>query len=97
MGFGVVIVRLRYLIPPQIPRTRQSWTLGLVLAVVGLLTVLLSTLHYFAICRAIDEDTYEPARWWVLIFSFSVVIIGSGILYLLFTTPVSLMPSIVSE
>ena len=96
MGFGVVIVRLRYLIPPQIPRTGQSWKLGLLLAVVGLLTVLLSTLHYFAICRAIDEDTYEPARWWVLFFSFSVALIGSGILYLLFTIPVSLTPSIMS-
>ena len=97
MGFGVVIVRLRYLIPPQIPRTGQSWKLGLIFALVGLLTVLLSTLYYFAICRAIDEDTYEPARWWVLVFSLCVALIGSGILYLLFTTPVSLMPSIVSE
>lgn len=97
MGFGVVIVRLRYLVSSQIPRTGQSWKLGLLLALVGLLTVCLSTLHYFAICRAIDEDTYEPPRWWVLFFSFCVLLIGSWILYLLFTSPVNLMQSIVPE
>ena len=97
MGFGVVIVRLRYLIPAQIPRTGQSWKLGLLLALVGLLTVGLSTLHYFAICHAIDEDMYEPPRRWVLFFSLCVALIGSGVLYVLFTTPVSLTPSVLSE
>ena len=87
MGFGVVIVRLRYLLPPQIPRTGQSWRLGLLFSLVGLLTVLFSTLHYFSIRRAIDEDTYEPDRWWVILFSFCVVVIGSGVLYFLFTVP----------
>ncbi len=91
MGFGVVIVRLRYLIPPQIPRTGQSWKLGLLFALVGLLAVLFSTIHYFAIRRAIDNDTYEPASWWVIFFSFSVALIGSGILYLLLTSPVNIV------
>ena len=87
MGFGVVIVRLRYLLPPHLPRTGQGWQLGLLFALVGLLTVFLSTVHYFDIRRAIDEDTYEPNRWWVLVFSFFVMLIGSGVLYFLFTTP----------
>lgn len=94
MGFGVVILRLRYLIPPQVPRTGQGWKLGLMFAVIGLLTVLLSTLHYFSVCNAIDEDNYEPARWWVVIFSLSIALIGSGVLYFLFTTPASLMSAI---
>jgi putative membrane protein len=91
MGFGVVIVRLRYLIPPQIPRTGQGWKLGLLFALVALLTVLFSTIYYFAIRRAIDNDTYEPASWWVILFSFSVALIGSGILYLLLTSPVNIV------
>lgn len=94
MGFGVVILRLRYLIPPQVPRTGQGWKLGLMFAVIGLLTVLLSTVHYFSVCNAIDEDNYEPARLWVVIFSLSIALIGSGVLYFLFTTPVSLMSAI---
>lgn len=97
MGFGVVIVRLRYLIPPQIPRTGQGWKLGLFFTLVGLLAVLFSTVHYFSIRSAIDEDTYEPASWWVILFSLSVALIGSAVLYLLLTTPVTLMNSIVSE
>lgn len=97
MGFGVVIVRLRYLIPPQIPRTGQGWKLGLLFTLVGLLAVFFSTVHYFSIRSAIDEDTYEPARWWVILFSLSVALIGSAVLYLLLTTPVTLMNSIVSE
>ncbi|MBV8883855.1 MAG: DUF202 domain-containing protein [Chroococcidiopsidaceae cyanobacterium CP_BM_RX_35] len=93
MGFGVVIVRLRYLLPPQIPRTGQGWRLGLLFSLVGLLTVLLSTVHYFSIRRAIDENTYEPDRWWVILFSFCVVVIGSGVLYFLFTAPDALTQS----
>lgn len=94
MGFGVVILRLRYLIPPQIPRTGQGWKLGLMFASVGLLTVLLSTVHYFAVCRAIDADNYEPARWWVVIFSLCVALIGSGVIYFLSTSSVNLMSAI---
>ena len=97
MGFGVVIVRLRYLLPPQIPRTGRSWWLGLLFALVGLLTVLFSTVHYFGIRRAIDEDTYEPESWWVFLFSLCVILIGSGVLYFLFTTPGILMQPSVAE
>lgn len=94
MGFGVVILRLRYLIPPQVPHTGQGWKLGLMFAVIGLLTVLLSTVHYFSVCNAIDADNYQPARLWVVIFSLSIALIGSGVLYFLFTTPLSLMSAI---
>ena len=94
MGFGVVILRLRYLIPPQVPHTGQGWKLGLMFAVIGLLTVLLSTVHYFSVCNVIDADNYQPARLWVVIFSLSIALIGSGVLYFLFTTPLSLMSAI---
>lgn len=90
MGFGVVIVRLRYLRPPQLQGQGQGWKLGLLFALVGLLTVLLSSVHYFAIRRAIDEDTYEPASWWVILFSLCVALVGSGVLYFLLTSPISL-------
>lgn len=98
MGFGVVIMRLRYPSPsPDIPRTGQSWKLGLVFSLVGLLSVLFSTIHYFVIRRDIEEDTYAPTSWWVILFSLAVALIGSGILYLLFTTPLSLIPAVVNE
>ena len=97
MGFGMVILRLSYLIPAQMPRTGQGWKLGLLFALVGLLTVLFATLHYFVIRRGIDDDTYEPTSWWVIFFSICVALIGSAVLYFLFTTPLSPMRSILPE
>ena len=87
MGFGVVIVRLRYFQIPQVPRPGTGWKLGLFFTVVGLITVLLSTLHYFSIKNAIDEDTYEPSSRWVLLFSIAITFLGAGVIYFVFTAP----------
>jgi putative membrane protein len=91
IGFGLVIVRLRMFQPPLMPSTGMSWKLGLVFAVVGLLTVLLSTQHYFAVRHDIDEDTYEPSDRWVILFSLAVLLLGGGIIYYLFTAPMHLV------
>lgn len=90
-GFGLMIVRLRLFQPPMMPTTGMSWKLGLAFAVVGLLTVFLSTQHYFAVRHDIDEDTYEPGDRWVLLFSLAVLILGTGIIYYVFTAPLNLM------
>ena len=87
MGFGVVIVRLRILQPPLIARPGVGWKLGLVFSLVGLVTVLLSTNHYFNVRRDIDEDTYEPAEGWVMLFSFAVMLLGAGVVYFVFSAP----------
>ena len=87
MGFGVVIVRLRYFQIPQLPRPGNGWKLGLFFTVVGLMTVLLSTLHYFSIRNAIDEDTYEPSSRWIVLFSIAVTLLGAGVIYFIFTAP----------
>lgn len=91
LGFGVVIVRLRTFQVPLIPRPGNGWKLGLVFSLVGLITVWLSTGHYFAVRRDIEEDTYEPTDRWVLLFSLAVMILGTGVIYFVFTT--SLDPS----
>ncbi|MBD1867811.1 DUF202 domain-containing protein [Cyanobacteria bacterium FACHB-471] len=88
MGFGVVIARLRNLLTPGIQGTGQGWKLGLVFAIVGLLTVLLSTRHYFAVLDAINHNTYRPFSRWVIVFSLVVITLGAGVLYVLFTIPV---------
>lgn len=81
MGFGVVILRLRAFHPPSLPRPGFGWKLGLIFSVVGLLTVLLSTLQYFTVRRDIEEDTYEPADRWVILFSLAITLLGAGIIY----------------
>ncbi|MBL1208944.1 DUF202 domain-containing protein [Geminocystis sp. GBBB08] len=87
MGFGVVILRLRAFHPPELPRPGLGWKMGLVFSLVGLLTVLLSTVQYFVVRRDIEEDTYEPPDRWVILFSLAITLLGSGIIYFVFTTP----------
>jgi putative membrane protein len=87
MGFGVVIVRLRYLLPNEMNGSSQAWQLGFLFAIVGLLLVIFSTAHYFHVRRAIDEDTYEPQGRWILACSLAILLIGAGVLYYLLASP----------
>jgi putative membrane protein len=97
LGFGVVIVRLRVFQAPLLPRPGIGWKLGLVFSLVGLLTVLLSTQHYFAVRHDIDEDTYEPPDRWVLLFSLVVTLLAAGVIYFVFTAPLSQMSLFIPE
>ncbi|MGM3307135.1 YidH family protein [Anabaena sp. WFMT] len=98
MGFGVLIVRLRIISPPLAPQPPgNGWKLGLAFAVVGVLTVLLSTQHYFAVRRDIDEDTYQPPDRWILLASLAVVILGMGVLYYVFTVPLDYLNTFILE
>ena len=91
MGFGVLIVRLRVLRPPLAPQPPgNGWKLGLAFAIVGLLSVLLSTQHYFAIRDDIEEDTYEPPDRWVILSSLAILLLGAGVIYYVFTVPLEM-------
>ena len=81
MGFGVVIVRLRVVQLPVQYRQAIGWKLGLIFSLVGLATVLISTVHYFTVRHQIDSDTYEPPDGMVLFFSFAVGLLGIGVIY----------------
>lgn len=97
MGFGVVIVRLRALQSAPTATPGIGWKLGLVFSLVGLLTVLLSTQHYFTVRHDIDADTYEPADRWVIIFSLAVTLLGAGVIYFFFTQPLNPLSGVVFE
>ncbi|MGV2389841.1 MAG UNVERIFIED_CONTAM: DUF202 domain-containing protein [Microcystis novacekii LVE1205-3] len=93
MGFGMVILRLRAFHPPLV-LPGYGWKLGLMFALVGLLTVFLTTAHCFTVRRDIDEDTYEPADRWVVLFSLAIVILGAGIIYFVAPVPDLLIRSV---
>jgi putative membrane protein len=95
MGFGIVIVRLRYLAPSS-QRHGLGWELGLVFAVVGLLMVLFATRHYFHIQHALENNCYEPERRWILACSLVVVLVGTGVLLYLFRSapPGDIVPAV---
>lgn len=88
MGFGVLIVRMRILHPPMAAQPPgNGWKLGLAFSIVGLLSVLLSTQHYFVVRDDIEEDTYEPPDRWVIISSLAVLLLGIGVVYYIFSFP----------
>jgi putative membrane protein len=98
MGFGVLIVRLRILRPPLAPQPPgNGWKLGLAFSLVGLLTLLLSTQHYLAVRRDIDEDTYQPADRWIILSSLAVILLGIGVVYYIFTVPLDSLNTIIVE
>ncbi|MBC1256732.1 YidH family protein [Trichormus variabilis] len=98
MGFGVLIVRLRILQPPLASQPPgNGWKLGLAFALVGVLTVLLSTQHYFAVRKDIDEDTYQPPDRWILLASLAVILLGGGVLYYVFTVPLDYLNTYILE
>jgi putative membrane protein len=75
---------------PSGANSGNGWKLGLLFSTVGLLTVLLSTKHYFGVRQDIDYDTYEPTDRWVILFSLAIAILGAGVIYYMFTIPSSL-------
>jgi putative membrane protein len=98
MGFGVLIVRLRILRPPIAPQPPGAgWQLGLAFAVVGLLAVLLSTQHYFAVRDDIEADTYGPPDRWIILSSLSLLFLGFGVIYYVFAVPLELNGTVVIE
>lgn len=98
MGFGVLIVRMRILHPPLAPQAPgNGWKLGLAFSVVGLLAVLLSTQHYFVVRDDIEEDTYEPPDRWVIISSLTVLLLGLGVVYYIFSFPTEIAGNAILE
>jgi putative membrane protein len=98
MGFGVLIVRIRLLRPPLAPQAPgNGWKLGIAFSIVGLLTVVLSTLHYFAIRDHIEEDTYEPPDRWVILSSLMIILLGMGVVYYVFSIPLESLNSVLIE
>jgi putative membrane protein len=86
MGFGVVIVRLRYMLLPGVATQGHGWELGLLMAVVGVLLVLLATGHFFQVRRAIEAESYEPSGHWIIACSFVITLIGAGVIFYLFSS-----------
>lgn len=97
MGFGVVIARLRLFVPPTVPTPGNGWKLGLIFSLVGLVTVFVSTRHYFSVRHNIDANAYEPPALGVIIFSLSIMLLGAGVIYYLFTVPLNPLSGLVFE
>ena len=88
LGFGVLIVRIRVLSPPLAPQaTGNGWKLGVAFSVVGLITVALSSWHYFAVRDDIENDDYAPSDRWVLLSSLVIFTLGVFVVFYVFNVP----------
>lgn len=85
MGIAVILGRIHTARLSLAPGPGTTWQLGIILAIVGLITVFLATQHYLAIQRAISNDNDEVTERWVIVFSLAAVLLGSGILYYVLT------------
>ena len=90
MGFGVVIVRLRYLAPNAslAGGHLHAAQLGLMFSVIGLMMVVFALWNFFAVRRAIDADDYKSSGAGIVIFAASILVLGIAVvIYLLSATP----------
>lgn len=85
MGFGIVIVKLRYLSPvPAAPQKGLHLVhLGLLFAIFGLLMVPFSLWHYLATRRAIENEGYRPENISIIVFAIATAAIGIAVVYYL--------------
>lgn len=83
MGFGVFILRFRTDQSLDWSKDHDDLRLGFIFALTGMLTVLLSTVHYFAIRHRIRENQYKPTQRSVIFLSTIVTLLGIGIIYLM--------------
>ena len=93
MGFGVVIMRLRYLLPAGVQGHTHGWELGLLFDLTGLLMVALAARHYFRVRHAIDTDTFQPSGAAIVGCTLAILLIGVGVLFYLLFSPISPPPA----
>lgn len=79
IGFGLLIVRFRHESRLQTGVSSHGWELGLVFCVAGLACVVGATLHYFHIQNAIEGDSYQPEKRWIVAASAVVFLLGAGV------------------
>ena len=81
MGFGILIVKLGFDAPGR------AWELGLAFAAAGMMAAGAANRRYFESLRAIEDDTFQPARHWITACTVIVIVMGLFVLLCLFATP----------
>ncbi len=84
MGLGIVLARIDEILPEGMLGIRQSWLLGLMACLLGLLMVAIATKNYFDIRRAIELNTYHPQKWWILTLSVILTAVGIVLIHGIF-------------
>jgi len=87
MGFGVVITKLKYMIvaehTPSGLQVDHAATIGLILAIMGLLLIVVAAQQYATVQKRIRDKIYKADNYLPFVISAIVFILGVLIIYFL--------------
>ena len=84
LGFGAVLVRLRFLLPHELQGHSHGAQLGLAFGLVGLALVPLSTWQFLQTRRALEADSFKSSIALPLAFSGAVFLLGVAVVWFVF-------------
>jgi putative membrane protein len=91
VAFGVVIAKLRYILGPNYPASGgiiHAAEIGLILAVTGVITMLMSVMFFLKTREEIRTRSYSSKIYFAIALAVVMVTLGSLILwYLMQSTP----------
>jgi putative membrane protein len=99
MGLGVVIAKLRYIMGPSYPVSSgllHAVHIGLLFAIVGVVTIILSVVFFLQTQKEIRTSSYKSRKFFVLALAALTVTLGLGTVYYL-TQPTELPASHAGE
>jgi putative membrane protein len=74
--FSLFLVEFSKIVPGGKTANVHAEQLGVALVGLGLLVMLGGTWHYIHVARAIDDDTYKPARLGIVLTALAVLALG---------------------
>jgi len=89
MGFGAVLVRLRFLLPPELQGHSHGAQLGLAFGLIGLTLVPLATASFLKTRRDLENNRFEPRLWLPIGFAIAVFLLGIAVVWFVFSSPLA--------
>jgi len=74
--FSLFLVEFSHLVPGKRTENIRAEELGVGLVILGILMMLGAIWHYLDIAKAIDEGTYRPSRYKIVLASLAVLSLG---------------------
>jgi putative membrane protein len=74
--FSLFLVEFSKIVPGGRTANLHAEQLGIALVGLGLLALLGGTWHYLHVARAIDDETYRPARVGIVLVTLAVLLLG---------------------
>lgn len=74
--FSLFLVEFSTVVPGGRTANIHAAELGIGLVALGIVVMIGATLHYMHVAKTIDEESYHPARWVIVLTSLAVLTMG---------------------